>query len=64
MGNGFSVITYALCKKHTDKVVEEIIETFADGMNFKGSVNSVDDLPSSPEKGDLYIVKDDGMKVV
>jgi len=58
------VVTYALCKKYTDKQVKQIIESFSEGMKFKGSVETIADLPSSPSTGDLYIIKDPGCKAV
>lgn len=64
MAVGFSAVTYALCKRATSAEIKKAIESLGDGMSFKGSVNTVEDLPSNPTKGDLYIVKDEGAKVV
>ena len=61
---GFSVITYALCNKHTQKVISEAIEGLSEGMSFKGSVATLNDLPSNPDDGDLYIIEDIKSKVV
>lgn len=61
---GFSAVTYALCKRATSAEIKKAIEGIGDGMTFKGSVNTVDDLPANPSKGDLYIVKEDRSKAV
>lgn len=61
---GFSVVTYALCKKLVAGEISNIVESLADGMSFKGAVNSLDDLPATAKTGDLYVVKDPGCKVV
>ena len=62
--SGFSAVTYALLKKNISAEIKKAIEGLADGMTFKGSVNTADDLPTNPEKGDLYIVKDLKAKAV
>ena len=64
MAEGFSVVTYALCNKQTQKAISEAIEGLADGMRFKGSVATKADLPLIARKGDLYIVEEDKSKVV
>ena len=46
------IATYALLKKQIDQVTP--------GYDFKGSVASTDDLPSSATTGDLYIVESEG----
>ena len=60
----FSVITYALCNKNTQKVISEAIEGLSEGMAFKGSVATLNDLPSDPNDGDLYIIENIKSKVV
>ena len=64
MSGGFSAVTYALCKKFTVAEISHAIEGLGEGMTFKGSVNKLSDLPDNPKKGDLYIVKEEGSKVV
>lgn len=64
MLDGFSAVTYALCKKYTNGAIQSIVESFSEGMHFQGSVATKDDLPDNPEKGDLYIIRDAGVKVV
>lgn len=64
MLDGFSAVTYALCKKYTNGAIQSIVESFSEGMHFQGSVATKDDLPDNPEKGDLYIIRDTGTKVV
>lgn len=61
---GFSVITYALCNKNTQKVISEAIESLSEGMTFKGSVATLNDLPENPSDGDLYIIENDKSKAV
>ena len=61
---GFSVITYAICNKNTQKVISEAIESLSEGMTFKGSVATLDDLPENPLDGDLYIIETDKSKAV
>lgn len=60
---GFDVITYALLKKLSGSV-DKKIEGLSEGMTFKGSVPTKDDLPSGATGGDLYIIKDTGNKAV
>ena len=64
MLDGFSAVTYALCKKYTNGAIQQVVESFSEGMHFQGSVATKDDLPDNPEKGDLYIIRDTGTKVV
>lgn len=64
MATGFSAVTYALCKKNTSAEVKKAIEGISGGMEFKGGVNTYEDLPQNPSAGDLYIIKEDGYKVV
>ena len=61
---GFSAVTYALCKKYTNGAIQTVVESFSEGMHFKGSVPNKEALPANPEKGDLYIIVDTGTKVV
>ena len=61
---GFSVITYALCNKNTQKVISEAIKGLSEGMTFKGQVNTLADLPEDPSNGDLYIIKSNKSKAV
>ena len=64
MATGFSAVTYALCKKNTSAEVKKAIEGLSGGMNFKGAVNTQEDLPQNPSAGDLYIIKQEGCKAV
>lgn len=58
------MVTYALCKKYTGKEIEKIISSFSEGMSFKGTVDSIADLPASATAGDLYVLKADKCKAV
>lgn len=44
------VVTYALLKKQIDGMMP----------NYKGTVETVSDLPADPEEGDMYIVTGEG----
>lgn len=63
MTGGFDVVTYALLKGKISSLESEI-ESLAGGIKFKGSVPTRDDLPTSPEIGDSYIVEDENVQVV
>lgn len=59
----FDVVTYALLKGKISKIQEEI-DSLAGGIKFKGSVPTREDLPTSPETGDSYIVEEENIQVV
>lgn len=63
MTGGFDVVTYALLKGKISSLESEI-ESLAGGIKFKGSVPTRDDLPTSPETGDAYIIEDENIQVV
>lgn len=53
------IITYALCKKYTNKRIEDL--QALGPFIFKGSVATYDDLPTSGQhKGDVWTVEDTG----
>lgn len=52
------ITTYALAKKYTDKEIEKAVSSV---YEYKGSVNTIQDLPSSGNKiGDIYNVISEG----
>lgn len=57
----FDVVTYILAKKHTDKAIAALGHVF----EFKGTVPTYDDLPTTGNKvGDVWLVEESGIEYV
>lgn len=53
------IVAYILSKKGAKIYTDEKFSSITGGFNYKGSVASIDDLPSDAEKGDEYTLTDD-----
>ena len=55
---GFSAVTWVLARAAGAGAAEEAIEGLGEGLHFKGIVNTPNDLPSTHNDGDMWIVTD------
>lgn len=56
----FDVVTYILSKSSANAYTDEKLGAIAAGVNYKGSVDSVKDLPTTASAGDEYNVIEEG----
>ena len=55
---GFSAATWVLAKAAGAGAASEAIEGLGEGLHFKGIVNTPNDLPSTHNDGDMWIITD------
>lgn len=54
------IMFWDLAKKYAKKYADNLLGNVAQGFNWLGAVDYVDDLPTSANKGDAYTVKYEG----
>ena len=54
------IATYALAKSFAMKYTDNAVLSIAEGLKYRGSVETEDDLPSNPQMGDMYTILADG----
>ena len=54
------ILAYILARKKAASYTDTKVETLSGGFNYRGSVNTKADLPTTASAGDLYTVTNDG----